>query len=252
MENNLNTPNINTRPEPHRHAHRWRAWWPLVLILVGVILLIQNLHPANFIFNWWALFIFIPVLGSLSAAWDGLRQDGRFSARVGGSLGSAIVIGTVGTILLFGLDWNRLWPLMIIAVGLSVFCTGLGRIDKPGRNNLAALTRLSVWVGLAAIVLGLGFLIAYLPIPALQIYMMARWWAIPILIAGFGAVVGAFLIFWENSHKMNWAAWSMLLISVFIIGTGLLTFFALDWNLLFPIVLIACGLVILVGIFNKK
>jgi hypothetical protein len=82
--------------------------------------------------------------------------------------------------------------------------------------------------------------------------MMARWWAIPILIAGFGAVVGAFLIFWENSHKMNWAAWSMLLISVFIIGTGLLTFFALDWNLLFPIVLIACGLVILVGIFNKK
>ena len=157
MENNLNTPNINTRPEPHRHAHRWRAWWPLVLILVGVILLIQNLHPANFIFNWWALFIFIPVLGSLSAAWDGLRQDGRFSARVGGSLGSAIVIGTVGTILLFGLDWNRLWPLMIIAVGLSVFCTGLGRIDKPGRNNLAALTRLSVWVGLAAIVLGLGF-----------------------------------------------------------------------------------------------
>jgi hypothetical protein len=252
MENNSNTPNINTQSEPHRHAHRGRAWWPLALILVGVILLIQNLHPVGFIFNWWALFIFIPVIGSFSAAWDAWRRDGSFSAKVGGSLGSAVVIGTVGTILLFGLDWTRFWPLLIIAVGFSAFCTGLGRVDVLGRNSLAVLTRMSVWVGLAAIVLGFGFLIAYLPITALQIYLVARWWAIPILIAGFGAIVGAFLIFWENSHRMNWAAWSMLLISIFIIGTGLLAFFALDWNLLFPIVLIACGLVILVGIFNKK
>jgi hypothetical protein len=171
---------------------------------------------------------------------------------VGGSLGSAVVIGTVGTILLFGMDWGRYWPLMVIAVGLSAFLTGLGRVDVLGRNNLSALTRMSVWVGLAAMVLGFGFLAAYLPIPALQVYLIARWWAIPILIAGFGAVMGALAIFWQNNREMSWAAWSMLLIAVFIIGIGLLALFALDWNLLFPIILIACGLVIMIGIFTRK
>jgi hypothetical protein len=252
MENSTVTPDINTQPERHHHHHRGRAWFPLILILAGIVILIQNLHLANFTFNWWALFIFIPVVGSLSAAWDGVREDSSFSAKVGGSLGSAVVIGTVGTILLFGLDWVRYWPLMVIAVGFSAFLTGLGRVDVLGRNNLSALTRLSVWVGLAAMVLGLGFLAAYLPIPALQVYLVARWWAIPILIAGFGAVMGALAIFWQNNREMNWAAWSMLLIAVFIIGVGLLALFALDWNLLFPIILIACGLVIMIGIFTRK
>jgi hypothetical protein len=252
MENNTVPPDFNTQSERHHHHHRGRAWFPLILIIVGVVFLVQNLHLANFTFNWWALFIFIPVVGSLSAAWDALREDGSFSAKVGGSLGSAVVIGTVGTILLFGLDWVRYWPLMVIAVGLSAFFTGLGRVDVLGRNNLSALTRMSVWVGLAAMVLGLGFLAVYLPIPALQMYLVARWWAIPILIAGFGAVMGALAIFWQNNREMNWAAWSMFLIAVFIIGVGLLALFALDWNLLFPIILIACGLVIMVGIFTRK
>jgi len=254
MDNNSVTPDFNTQPEPHRHYRRGSAWFPLILILVGAIFLIQNLHLATFTFNWWALFIFIPAIGSLSSAWDALRKDGSFSAKVGGSLGSAVVIGTVGTILLFGMDWGRYWPLMVIAVGLSAFLTGLGRVDVLGRNNLAAFTRMSVWVGLSAMVLGFGFLIQYLPISSLKIYLdpVARWWAIPILIAGFGAILGAFSLFWKNDRRMNWAAWSMLLISVFIIGIGLLAFFALDLNLLFPIVLIACGLVILVGLFTRK
>ncbi len=252
MENNTVTPDMNMQSERHHHHHRGRAWFPLVLILAGVVILIQNLHLANFTFNWWALFIFIPVVGSLSAAWDGLREEGSFSAKVGGSLGGAVVIGSVATILLFGLDWVRYWPLMLIAVGLSAFLTGLGRVDVLGRNNLSALTCMSVWVGLAAMVLGLGFLANSLPIPMFQEYLIARWWAIPILIAGFGAVVGALAIFWQNSREMNWAAWSMLLIAVFIIGVGLLALFALDWNLLFPIILIACGLVIMIGIFTRK
>jgi hypothetical protein len=217
-----------------------------------LIFLVQNLHLANFTFNWWALFIFIPVVGSLSTAWDALRNDGSFSAKVGGSLGSAVVIGTVATLLLFGLDWGLYWPLTLIAVGLSAFLTGLGRVDVLGRNNLAALTRMSVWVGLAAMVLGLGFLVTTLPIVALQGYLMARWWAIPIWIVAFGALMGTFMLFWKNGRQMNWAAWSMFLITIFIAGIGFVAFYMLDWNLLLPLVLISCGVVIMIGLFNKK
>lgn len=251
MENIPVTPTIN--PEPKRHKHKGSAWWALILILVGVIFLVQNLNIASFTFHWWALFIFLPVIGSLSSAWDGLREDGRFTTRVSGSLGSAILVGTVGTLLLFGMDWSRWWPLVLMAGGCSMLLTGIGKLERLNNQALSVLTRLSAWIGLGALALGFGFLINYMPIPTLQPYLTAyRWWAIPILIPGLGALISTIVLFVENQGHMNWAAWSMLLIAVFIIATGLLALFALDWNLLLPIVLIACGLVILVGFFNRK
>jgi len=120
-------------------------------------------------------------------------------------------------------------------------------------QTLSVLTRLSAWIGLGAILLGFGFLVNSLPISSLHPYLVGyKWWAIPILIPGLGAFISVVQLYIENQNQMNWAAWSMLLVAVFIVAIGLLALFALDWNLLFPVVLIACGLVILVGFFNKK
>jgi hypothetical protein len=95
--------------------------------------------------------------------------------------------------------------------------------------------------------------VKYLPIANLLPYVTGySWWAVPILIAGLGALINCAAIFIGNQHEMNWAAWSMLLIAVFIVGIGVLVLFSLDLNILFPIVLIACGLVILTGIITKK
>jgi hypothetical protein len=52
MENNTVTPDINLQPERHHHHHRGSAWFPLILIIVGLVFLVQNLHLANFTFNW--------------------------------------------------------------------------------------------------------------------------------------------------------------------------------------------------------
>ena len=239
--------------QPHRHKEKNGSFWALILILVGVILLVQNLHLANFEFHWWALFIFIPVFGSLSAAWGGFRQTGRFSATVRGGIGSAIVIGTVAFMLLFGMDWSRWWPLMIIAPGISMFLNGLNSLDPEEHKVLSVWVNLAAWVGAATILLGAGFLVKYLPIPVLQPYLVGyRWWAVPILIVGLGALIGVLMTFLREERQMSWASWSMLLVAVFTIAVGLLALFALDWNLLFPIVLIACGIVVLTGYFTRK
>jgi hypothetical protein len=252
MENNPVEPiNVPTPPRKQK-SHRDGVWSALILILVGVVFLVKNLNIANFTFNWWALFIFIPVFGSISSAWKMAQDDQRFSGRVAGSLGGAVVVGTVATMLLFGMDWGRFWPLMLMAVGLSMLLGGLGKMEKLNSQDLSAFARLGSWVGLAVIVLGFGFLISVAPIPSLQTLLLPRWWAIPILIAGAGALINAIVIFFQSNQQFNWAAMSMLLISVFLIGIGLLAFFALDWNILFPIVLIACGLVVLVGVFRKS
>jgi hypothetical protein len=251
MENQSGIPEYSS--EPRRHHHRsGNIWWALVLIFAGAILFVQNLHVAEFTFNWWALFIFIPVIGSLSAAWSQLRDDGYYSAKAGGSIGSAIFMGTIATMLMFGMDWSIWWPLVIMAAGLSALLTGIGRLSQLDNRSLSAFARLSGWFGLGALVLGLGFLAQTLPIAALQTYLIPRWWAVPILIAGAGALVNMLVMFFQNGARMNWAAWSMGLIAVFVVGIGILALFALDWNLLLPIVLIACGLVILAGLFSNR
>lgn len=251
MENPTN--NLNEMPVEKKKHRRGGSWWALILILIGVILLVQNLTGNRFEFNWWALFIFIPVIGSLSTAWASVRDEGRLTAKAGGSLGSAVLVGTVGTMLMFGMDWGRWWPLVVMAGGFSMFMAGIGKLERPGNMGLSALSHMGLWIGLGGMVLGLGFLVKTMPIPALTSYITGyTWWAVPILIAGLGAVVSAVLLFFENQHQMTWAVWSMLLIAVFILSIGVLALMKLSLNLLFPIVLIACGLVILVGLLQRK
>lgn len=252
MENMPESNNPAPMHEPKRHKSSGSAWWALVLILVGVILLVQNLHLANISFHWWALFIFIPVLRSLSAAWESARRSGRFSSAVARGLGFAVVVGTVAVMLLFGLDWSKLWPLMLIAPGVSAFLSGIASIDPDKRQKGSLWLSLSAWVGLALMVLGTGFLANSYPILALQPYVTGyRWWALPIFLPGIGALVAALLMFVRN-RTMTWSSWMMLLVAVFILATAVVALLGLDWNLLFPVVLIACGVVILAGLLRKK
>jgi hypothetical protein len=253
MDNNID---MNQQPplvKTKKH-NKSNVWWAMLLILAGVILLVQNLHLANISFHWWALFIFLPVFGSLSSAWSEFQDSGRFNSAVRNKLGSAIVVGTVGVILMFGMDWGRFWPLMVIAGGLAVFLGGLSIADPQTNTRLSVWTAMGAWIGLAAMVLGIGFLAKTLPIAALQTWLAAypTWWAVTLIVAGAGILLNAVILLVRNQGRMNWETWSMLLIAVFVLAAGVMAFFNLDWNLLFPVVLIACGVMVLAGIFRKR
>lgn len=230
------------------------VWWPMILILAGVIMLIQNLHLASFSFHWWALFIFIPVFASLNSAWKEFRQTNRFNASVRSNFGSAVVIGTAAVILMFGMDWSRFWPLMVMAGGFSIFLSGLSIIDKNANSRLSVWSGIAAWVGLAGMLVGFGFLIQYLPIAALKDWLAAypKWWSIPILVAGAGVLLNALIFVVRDNWRLNWQTWSMLLIGLFVLAVGVMTLFSLDISLLFPIVLIACGIMVLLGILQKR
>lgn len=240
------------QPEKERKHHGNRLFWPVLLVLVGLILLAQNLHwfPVNL--NWWAAFIFIPVVGSLTASVEALRRSGRFDAAVRNSLGSAIVVGTVATLFLFGMDWSKWWPLMVIAPGFSMLLNSLSFADAEKHINLARWSGLGLWFGLAVLLLGLGFLTRSLPIPALEGYLFQRWWAVPILIPGIGAFLNATIICAQNGFKPGWTVWSFCVIGVVFAATGLFALYHLNWGLLAPIILIGIGLIVMSGFFIKK
>jgi hypothetical protein len=254
MMNNMPEMNDQEPPVIKKQKHRGNAWWPLILILIGVVLLVQNLTKEKFTFNWWALFIFIPVFSSLNSAWKDFQENARLNASVRNKLGSAVVIGTVGVILMFGMDWTRFWPLMVIAGGLAMFMGGLSILDAQENTRISAWTGIGAWVGLAGMLVGVGFLGKYMPIDVINNWLGAtpKWWAIPVFVAGAGILLNTVVTVARNEWRLNWQSWSTLLISIFVLALGALAWFGLDWNLLFPIVLIACGFMILVGILRKR
>ena len=103
------------------------------------------------------------------------------------------------------------------------------------------------------ILLGIGFLAIYLPIPAIKELLIGyRWWAFPILIAGIGALISALVVLVRNGGKMGWAAWGLVSAGLVTLAVGALAYYNIDWNFLFPIILIAFGIIVLSGVLRKK
>jgi hypothetical protein len=91
-----------------------------ILILIGAILLARNVTGWDFgNWNWWALFILLPAVGSLANAWRMYQAEGRVTAAMRGPLVGGLILLLVTTILLFDLDWGTVWPVFLIIIGLG-------------------------------------------------------------------------------------------------------------------------------------
>ena len=113
------------RREWREQRREWRrsgggAWiGGLILITLGVIFLLENFSSFHFN-NWWALFILIPAVGSLSSAWYFYQQSGRLNRRARGALMSGLVFLLIASAFLFDLNWNLILPLLLILFGLGL------------------------------------------------------------------------------------------------------------------------------------
>lgn len=94
--------------------------WGALLVVVGVLLLLRNLDViTTTLHNWWALFIFIPAVGSLVDALARWRRAGRWTVQVSAALLGAVVISLLALTFFLGWDLGRLWPLLLIAGGVA-------------------------------------------------------------------------------------------------------------------------------------
>ena len=100
-----------------------------ILIGVGVVFLLQNMGYA-IPGNWWALFLLIPAGFSLASAWKGYQRNrNRFGPGMAGSLITALVLIALTLVFLFDLDvnWNVIWPALLIIIGLGVLARAYWR-----------------------------------------------------------------------------------------------------------------------------
>ena len=106
-----------------RHAARQAdgsGWMVgLVLITIGGLYLLHNAGILPIFTNWWALFLLLPGVGTLSAALGAYRRNGgHWTAAVTGPFLSGLLFVGLTAIFLFDLNYGWLWPLFLIAAGL--------------------------------------------------------------------------------------------------------------------------------------
>ena len=237
-------------PRDNRRV-RNRAFFGILLIVMGALFLLRQYTSFDFR-NWWALFILIPAFGSFSSAWLIYQHAGRVNEGVRSSIGGGLITLTVALIFLFNLNWATWWPLMVLVPGFVLFTGGFPlpsskELDRPLAQRL--YRPWMGWTGLGVMVLGAGFLADKLGFfaPAL---IHNNWWAVAILIPAAGGVLTALRLL-VSGAGFGWAAMSNLFTTAVFAAVGLVAFFGIGWNLLTPIIIIAIGLILLVGVFRR-
>jgi hypothetical protein len=97
-----------------------------IMIMLGVGLLLRNLGiDVPFFRNWWAIFILIPAVSSLTRVWNEAQTHGRLSSSTTGELIWGLVLVMVALTFLFGLAWSLVLPILLILAGLSFLITAI-------------------------------------------------------------------------------------------------------------------------------
>ena len=91
------------------------------LIVVGILFLVGNLFNIELFQNWWALILTLIGALTLKNAWQAyLRADRQISATVRsqGLVGRFLLLFSF--VFLLDLDMGKLWPLMLILIGVMM------------------------------------------------------------------------------------------------------------------------------------
>ena len=113
-----------------RHEMTWGpggAWIAgLILVGLGILFLLRN-FGVPIPDKWWTVFLVLPGLAALWQAWRMYQHEGRLSRAVTGTAVGGAVLVVLGVSFFFGFDWGNLWPLILIALGVTIVFGGSRR-----------------------------------------------------------------------------------------------------------------------------
>jgi hypothetical protein len=112
--------NLPVNERPRYGSHSSALWVGMALVIVGGMLLLDNMgiHLFWFNVNWWALFMLIPAAMILNKGYQGYLANGQqFEGEARRQLIIGGVIAAMAIFFLFGLNTVMLWPALLILAG---------------------------------------------------------------------------------------------------------------------------------------
>lgn len=98
----------------------------LVLIALGALFLLQDAGVLTQFTNWWALFLLLPAVGTLSAALGAFRRNGgQWTADVTGPFLAGLLFLAITVAFLLNVTATWFWPVLLIATGVLLLAGGL-------------------------------------------------------------------------------------------------------------------------------
>jgi hypothetical protein len=124
-----------TESQPRDDGHAVSAiTWGAAVMLAGAALMLWTTGKLK-LGHWWAVFIFIPAIGTFVEAIRRLRRAGnRLTRSAASALSGSLFLAAVATMFLFALDWSRYWGIFIVLAGVSVILSAIGRRDPAGKR----------------------------------------------------------------------------------------------------------------------
>ena len=248
----MDSDNSINNDRPHRRRRSSGSFWfPIALITMGVIFLLQQVGDFT-LENWWALFILIPAFSAFGTAFTLWNRSGRFSVGVWSTFFGGIFPLAVALIFLFDLPWEDYWPVFIILAGLGMMNSGvIGRQPADTRVPKALVYHQawSFFIGLGGTLLGLSFLGLKLDwFETVPFINAENWWGAFIIVAAVGGVITAVLLL-AKGHSAILAV--INLAAAALVGfVGFVALNQMDWeliNMAFPVLLILVGIGVIVG-----
>jgi len=174
-----NEPVVTPEQKPVQMLRR-RTRFPffgIVLVVLGIVFFLQQTGNLTEHFNWWALFILIPAVSSLTGMYYAIRNSGTFNQTARSAAGTAVVFFTLSFMFLFNLDWAIYWPLMVLAVGFSILIGSIPGDRVKDRQNIKRFMSMGIWIGAGAILIGAAFLLKNLTNINVAVVLGNRWYA---------------------------------------------------------------------------
>lgn len=105
-------------------AFGWAAGFALVVL--GIMFALQTIGEPVALRNPWALALAIPAAIAAATAWALYRRADKTLTRAAATaLTACFVLAAAGVILALGLAWQHMWPILMIAAGMSALAQAM-------------------------------------------------------------------------------------------------------------------------------
>jgi len=212
----------NIKKNPTQKTNRITGAAILALLLIIVFVQRTNLEWLK---NWWALLFLIPAIASFNNSFTEIQNKKGFTFSLASNMVGVIFPLAICVILLLGLNWNIILPVVIIISGFSMLVVGFVNEEKGSGRIIRALHPWFFSWGAAVILVGITTLVSNLQTRP-DGSVINTWYGIALLVAACGGLVSSWIEFRKHG-KSTFIFWAHLMVALVISIPGFLAIFGI-------------------------
>ncbi len=210
----------NNKKNPTQKTNRITGAAILALLLIIVFVQRTNLEWLK---NWWALLFLIPAVASINNIYTEIQNKKGFTFSLASNIMGIIFPFAICVILLLGLNWNIILPIIIILSGLSMLVIGFVNEEKGSGRIIRSLQPWFFSWGAAVMLVGFITIVSSNQTSPGGTVLYTRY-GIALFVAACGGLVSSWLEF-RKQGKLTFIVMAHLLVSLVISIPGFLAIF---------------------------